>query len=86
MIQFGDDFILYDLTECSTMVGLPRYRLEELLRDGVLLAGVVHGGRWMVDSTEVERFTREYAPPARASRAGVTRRFRPPDLPADPST
>lgn len=83
MIKFDDDFVLYTLAEVSGMVGVPRYRLEELARADEI-AGVIHGGRWMVEHAEVDRFLREWAPPPRQSQAGVTRRFRPPDdLPAD---
>lgn len=82
IIQFDEDFVLFSLDEVSRRTGVARYRLEELVRTDELVA-VTHAGRWMVEQAEIDRFLREWTPPARRSQVGVTRRFRPPDdLPA----
>lgn len=81
MIQF-DDLILYDVRETAERLELSKPKVEALLRADEL-HGVVHGGRWLVAAEEVEAFRARWTPPERASRAGVTRRFRPPGRPAD---
>lgn len=81
MIAF-DDLILYDLAEVAGLLKMNRHRVEQLVRADDL-AGVQHGGRWMVAAEEVVRFKRSWSPPERMSRAGTRRRFQPPPRPAD---
>lgn len=81
MIQF-DDLVLHDLDEVAVKLDMSRSRVEGLVRADEL-AGVIHGGRWMVAAEEVARFRKTWRPPARVSRVGSTRRFRPPSRPGD---
>lgn len=80
MIQI-DDLRLLDLDEVAQRVALSRKRVEGLVRNDQLV-GVLHGGRWMVCTEEVERFLGTWVAPARPSRVGTTRRFVPPARPA----
>lgn len=77
-----DDLTLLDLDEVAHKLGLVRSRVEALVRNDEL-AGVVHGGRWMVATEEAERFAATWTPPARRTRAGTTRRFVPPPRAGD---
>lgn len=82
MIRIGDDLVLWTLDEVSAALNLPRVRVEALVRNDQL-AGVMHGGRWMVAPEEVERFRADWVPPVRATTAGKKRRFVPPPRPAE---
>lgn len=84
MIQF-DDLVLYDVDETAERLDMRRPRVEQLLRAD-LLRGVVHGGRWLVAADEIDAFRARWNPPVRPSRAGTSRRFRPPALPAESPT
>lgn len=77
-----DDLTLLDLDEVAHRLDMVRSRVESLVRNDEL-AGVLHGGRWMVAAEEVERFSATWTPPTRRSRVGVTRRFVPPPRPGD---
>lgn len=77
-----DDLTLLDLDEVAHHLGLARSRVEGLVRNDEL-AGVLHGGRWMVAREELDRFSATWTPPVRRSRVGVTRRFVPPPRPGD---
>lgn len=76
------DLALYDLNQVSQMLDIPRYRLEELIRSDQL-AGVVHGGRWLVAEEEVASFRERWSPPVRVGTPGRKRRWHPPPRPGD---
>lgn len=78
-----EDLVLYDLTQVSQMLDLPRYRVEELIRSGQM-AGVVHGGRWLVAAEEIASFPERWSPPARTTSSARKRRWHPPPRPGDP--
>lgn len=80
--ELGDGFTLHTLTEVAALLGVSRYRVEDFVRAGTL-AAVHHGGRWMVATEEVERFTQTWTPRPRGPRSRASRRFRPPSRPAD---
>lgn len=81
MIQF-DDLVLHDLNEVARQLGMTRQRVDRLVRTDEL-AGVIHGGRWMVAQEEIDSFRSRWTPPVRPSQVGVRRRFRPPPRPAE---
>lgn len=77
-----EDLHLYTVDQVSEILDIPRYRVEELLRSGQM-AGVVHGGRWLVAQEEVEDFPSRWTPPIRETSRAHKRRWHPPARPGD---
>lgn len=73
--ELTGDFDLYDLDEVAEQTGLSRNKVSQAVQLG-LLAGVQHGGKWMVISEEVERFRVQCQSPATVGNLAHQRRSR----------
>jgi excisionase family DNA binding protein len=86
VIVFDEDFTLLSRSEVAAELGVSVSKVHRLAGAGVL-AGVHHGGRWMVSTDEVERFRRTWVPPHprgggwNRGHRGQVRQFRPADRP-----